>query len=256
MPMRILVLGGTTEGRQLADRLAERPEFETTLSLAGRTERPIPQPVPSRRGGFGGVQGLAQWIETHGIQAVVDATHPFAEQISANAAAACAITGAPLCILTRAPWARTVDDRWIEVPDMPSAVRALGDAPKRVFLTVGRLSLPDFEAAPQHHYLVRTVDPPQPPPALPHFTLILDRGPFNAAVETELMRARQIQILVTKNSGGAATYAKIKAARSLGLPVVMVQPPAEATSAPRFHDPAEVLSWLEDHFKAAILRGV
>jgi precorrin-6A/cobalt-precorrin-6A reductase len=256
MPMRILVLGGTTEGRQLAERLAERPEFETTLSLAGRTERPVPQPIPYRRGGFGGVAGLAQWIEKHGIQAVVDATHPFAERITANAAAACAMTGVPLCVLTRAPWQKIDGDQWIEVPDMTRAVMALGDAPRRVFLTVGRLSLPDFEAAPQHHYLARTVDPPEPPPALPHLKLILDRGPFDAAAEIDLMRAHKIQILVTKNSGGAATYGKIEAARALQLPVVVVQAPAEASGVPRFQNLADVVSWLEDHLRAAVLRGV
>lgn len=256
MSMRVLVLGGTTEGRQVAERLAERPEFEATLSLAGRTERPIPQPIPYRRGGFGGVQGLAQWIETHAIQAVVDATHPFADQISANAVAACAQTGVPLCVLTRAPWERTAGDNWIEVPDMASAARALGEIPKRVFLTVGRLSLPDFEAVPQHHYMVRTVDPPQPPPGLPHFILILDRGPFDATAETDLMRAHQIQILVTKNSGGAATYGKIEAARLLRVPVVMVHPPAVTTAVPRFHNPDEVLCWLEDHRRVADFRGV
>jgi precorrin-6A/cobalt-precorrin-6A reductase len=254
--MRILVLGGTTEGRQLAERLAERPEFEATLSLAGRTERPISQPISYRRGGFGGIQGLAQWIETHRVQVVVDATHPFAAQISANAVAACAQTGVPLCVLTRAPWQKAPGDNWIEVSDMASAVRALGDAPKRVFLTVGRLSLPEFEAAPQHQYLIRSVDPPQPPPALPQSKLILDRGPFDTAAEIDLMRSHDIQIVVTKNSGGAATYGKIEASRALGLPVVIVQPPAGATGVPRFEDPAKVLSWLEDHLRAADLRGV
>jgi precorrin-6A/cobalt-precorrin-6A reductase len=236
--------------------MAERPEFETTLSLAGRTEQPMPQPIPYRRGGFGGVAGLAQWIEAHGVQAVVDATHPFAERISANAAAACAMTGVPLCVLTRAPWQNTAGDQWIEVLDMASAVKALGDEPRRVFLTVGRLALPEFEAAPQHHYLARTVDPPEPPLALPHLTLILDRGPFDAVAETELMRVHKIQILVTKNSGGAATYGKIEAARSLGMPVVMVQTPDAAKHVPRFQDPADVLLWLENHLGAAALRGV
>ncbi|MCI0431703.1 MAG: cobalt-precorrin-6A reductase [Rhodospirillales bacterium] len=254
--MRILVLGGTTEARRLAERLAERSEFEATLSLAGRTEQPMPQPIPYRSGGFGGIAGLAQWIETHGIQAVVDATHPFAERIAANAAAACALARVPLCVLTRAPWRRSAGDNWIEAADMASAVRALGDAPRRVFLTVGRLSLPSFEAAPQHEYLVRTVDPPDPPSALPHLTLILDRGPFDAAAETELMRAHEIQILVTKNSGGAATYGKIEAARSLGLPVVMVRAPDGTTGVPRFQDPDDVLAWLDDHRRAAALRGV
>ncbi len=240
----------------MAERLAERPEFEATLSLAGRTGQPMAQPIACRIGGFGGVAGLAQWIETHGVRAVVDATHPFAERIAANAAAACALAGVPLCVLTRTPWRRGEGDNWIEVPDMAGAVGALGDAPRRVFLTVGRLSLPDFEAAPQHKYLVRTVDPPDPPPALPHLTLILDRGPFDAAAEAELMRAHKIQILVTKNSGGSATYGKIEAARALELPVVMVRTPGGTAEAPRFEDPGEVLSWLDDHRMAAALRGV
>jgi len=249
--MRILILGGTTEARRLAEAVAKRSGFDATLSLAGRTDRPLPLPLPVRTGGFGGAEGLAAHLREMGTDAVVDATHPFAERISANAAAACAAAGVPLCRIARPAWAPGPGDRWTEVADMAEAVRALGDAPRRVFLTVGRLSLPAFEAAPQHAYLVRTVDPPDPPPALPRLEVVTAVGPFGLEAERALLRDRGIEVLVTKNSGGTATRAKLDAARELGVPVVMVRmpdPPAGVTVAETWE---EALGWLEAHALAS-----
>ena len=145
--------------------------------------------------------------------------------------AACHATGTPILALRRPPWAPREGDRWTEVADADAAVVALGPAPRRVFLTVGRLELPAFLVAPQHHYVVRSVDPPEAMP--PDASLILARGPFEEADELALMEAERIEVLVSKNSGGAATYGKIAAARRLGLPVILLRPPAARRAALR-----------------------
>lgn len=244
--MRILVLGGTTEASRLARALAERSDIEATLSLAGRTLDPAAQPIPTRIGGFGGIAGQAAYLRDHGIEAVVDATHPFAEQISRHAAEAARLTGTPIVALVRPAWGRAAGDRWIEVGDLDAAARALGEAPRRVLLTTGRLGLDHFTAAPQHHYLVRTIDHPGDLPGLPHHELLLDRGPFDLGAERELMRRERIEVVVTKNSGGVATYPKIVAARELGLPVVIVQPPVRP-EVPQVNDVAAVFAFLAAH---------
>jgi precorrin-6A/cobalt-precorrin-6A reductase len=250
--MKVLVLGGTGEGRALADRLAGRPDFEATVSLAGRTAHPAPLPLPTRIGGFGGPEGLARHLSDAGIDALVDATHPFAERISANAVAAATLTGVPLVVLARPPWTRGPGDRWTEVADLAAAAAALGPVPRRVLLTVGRLGLAAFAAAPQHDYLVRTIDDPGDA-GLPRARVILERPPFDAAAEAALMRREGIEVVVTKNSGGPATYGKIEAARALALRVVLVRPPARA-DVPTLHDPDAVIDWLVAH--AGARRGV
>lgn len=148
--MRVLILGGTSEARTLAARVAELPDIGAVLSLAGWTREPQAQPIAMRIGGFGGIDGLCTYLKREGIERVIDATHPFAEQMSRHAAAACARLGIPLLTLTREPWQRQIGDKWSEVADLDSAVRALGDAPRRVFLTIGRLGLAAFARAPQH----------------------------------------------------------------------------------------------------------
>jgi precorrin-6A/cobalt-precorrin-6A reductase len=258
--LRVLILGGTTEASALARLVADQPAIAATLSFAGRTENPVPPPIPYRIGGFGGAEGLARHLRAARIAAVVDATHPYAVRISANAVAACAAVGVPLAVLTRAPWDPVAGDRWTVVDDAPAAARALGPAPRRVFLTLGRLELDAFAAAPQHHYLVRTVDAPDPPPALPRMTQIQARGPFDEAGERDLLLRERIDVLVTKNSGGSATYAKIAAARAMGLPVVLIRRPTANPSAnaggTMLHDPAAALAWLMAHHSATTLRGV
>jgi precorrin-6A/cobalt-precorrin-6A reductase len=228
----VLILGGTGEARALAERLAARPGFRVTLSLAGRTAAPAAAPCALRVGGFGGPDGLAAWLAAERIGALVDATHPFARRISANARAAARAAGVPLVALARRPWAAVAGDRWTRVPDMPAAAGALGEiTPARVFLAIGRQEVAAFRAAPRHRYLVRSVEPPDPADLPPRAETILARGPFTEAEERALLAARGIEVVVAKNSGGEATYGKIAAARALGLPVVMVdRPPSEGVS--------------------------
>jgi precorrin-6A/cobalt-precorrin-6A reductase len=241
--MRILILGGTAEARRLAGQLAGRPDLNITLSLAGRTATPMAQPVPVRIGGFGGAEGLAKYLSTERINALIDATHPYAAIISANAARAAAVASIPMLALRRPPWTPVAGDRWTNVADMPEAARMLGQAPRRVLLTLGRKELAPFELAPQHHYLVRSVDPVDPPLAVPHASYVTARGPFSEADDRLLLAAHGIEIVVAKNSGGTATYGKIAAARTLGLPVVMLRRP-ELPAAPSVGTVADVVAWI------------
>ncbi len=225
--LNVLLLGGTAEASALARRIAEDGRFDGTLSLAGVTRSPKASPLRTRTGGFGGADGLAAWLRQHDVGALIDATHPFAATMSANAAAAAAAASVPAIALLRPAWQEQPGDRWIRVPDMESAAAALGPASRTVFLTVGRKDLAPFRGAPQHRYVVRSVDPP-PPDLLPEgATFIAARGPFALADEERLLGEYRIETLVTKNSGGTATAAKLAAARGLGLPVVMIdRPPA------------------------------
>jgi precorrin-6A/cobalt-precorrin-6A reductase len=222
---KILILGGTSEARQLAGRLAGRPGLTVTLSLAGRTAAPLAQPVAVRIGGFGGAEGLAAYLQAERIDCLIDATHPYAARISANAAAAAATTGVPLLALRRPPWTKIPGDRWTEVADAEAAVAALGAAPCRVFLALGRQEIAAFAAAPQHHYLVRSVDPVDPPLNVPHAEYVLGRGPFSEDDDRDLLLRHGIEWLVAKNSGGSATYGKIAAAHALALPVILLRRP-------------------------------
>ncbi len=242
--VKVLILGGTTEATALAKRLAGHPGIDARVSLAGRTKNPVLPPLPTRIGGFGGVEGLAGYLRDEGIGAVIDATHPFADRISANAAAACAQVGVPLRVLTRPAWVAGSGDRWIGVPDMDAAALALRDLGDTVFLTIGRQEVAAFEAMPDKCYLIRAVDPPEPMPALPRMSLILDRGPFTVEGELALMRGQGVEVVVAKNSGGRATDAKLEAARALGLPVVMVERPA-GNGVAELHGVAEAVGWLE-----------
>jgi precorrin-6A/cobalt-precorrin-6A reductase len=242
--MRLLILGGTTESSALARRIADRHDLQPVLSLAGRTRNPAPPPIPFRAGGFGGISGLESYLRQHAIDAVIDATHPFAAQMSGNAGAACRNLRIPIACFTRPPWRRHPADRWTEVPDIPTAVQTIGHRPRRAFLTVGGVHLAEFQTAPHHWYLVRTIDPPDAIP--PSHRLILARFPFSETDEIALMRAEKIDTLVTKNSGGAATEAKIAAARALNIEVIMIQrPPPE--DHPTFHRLDDILAWIEAH---------
>jgi precorrin-6A/cobalt-precorrin-6A reductase len=245
--MRILVLGGTTEASALAARLVGLSGFSPLLSLAGRTRDPRPLPIATRIGGFGGVEGLARFLRDEQIEAVVDATHPFAAVMSRNAAEACAEAGVPLLALRRPPWTQQEGDRWIGVPSMEAAVSALGEASRRVFLTIGRLELSHFAAAPQHTYLVRTIEPVGDALPVPNVIAIRDRAPFDEAAERALMERERVDVLVTKNSGGAATYPKIAAARALGLPVIVVARPAKPEGIEEVTTADAALDWLERH---------
>jgi precorrin-6A/cobalt-precorrin-6A reductase len=244
--MRILILGGTTEASGLAAALAGQGRFQPLLSLAGRTSDPKPLPIPTRVGGFGGAEGLARFLRDERIEALIDATHPFAAVMSHNAARAADATGVPLLALRRPPWTPRAGDRWREVTGMGEAVRAIGEAPRRVFLTVGRLELRPFAAAPQHAYVVRTIEPIDDALPVPNVIAIRDRAPFDEAAERALMAHEGIEVLVTKNSGGAATYPKIAAARALGIPVVLVARPEKPAGVEEVAGVAEALAWLEE----------
>ncbi|MGB1207740.1 MAG: cobalt-precorrin-6A reductase [Paracoccaceae bacterium] len=253
----LLILGGTTEASGLAravpDIVAGQP-LRVTLSYAGRVAHPAAQPVPLRVGGFGGSSGLADWLRANSVTHIVDATHPFAAQMSRNAITAAKDTQTPLMALTRAPWQAQPGDRWTHVADMDGAVAALNTPAQRVFLAVGRLHLDRFAAQPQHHYMLRVVDAPDGPLPLPHATPIIARGPFRRADDLALMRAHDIDLVVAKNAGGTGARAKIDAARDLGLPVIMIDRPhiphrAMATQVD------QVLGWL-DHGAADPLSDV
>ncbi len=233
----------------LATALAERGE-RAVLSYAGRTEAPRAQAIPTRIGGFGGVQGLADHLRRGGVTHLVDATHPFAARISANAIAAADLAGVKLLALTRPAWEACPGDHWIRVADTKGAVAALGMDPIRVFLALGRQTIGDFAEAPQHFYLLRFVDAAMPP-ALPRHHLVVDRGPFSLAGELALLREHRIEVIVAKNAGGAGARAKLDAARELGLPVVMIDRPF-IPDRPQVGRVAQVLDWL-DH---GVVRGV
>jgi len=224
-PRRVLVLGGTGEARALAQCIAAEPRLSGIVSLAGRVSAPLAQAIETRIGGFGGAAGLERWLRDNAVDRVLDATHPFAAQMSANARIACAAVGVPLAALTRPAWEPEPGDRWTRVADAAAAAGALGEAPLRVFLTIGRQGVAAFRAAPHHDYLLRVIEPPAQEYLPPRCTVFSDRGPFDTASEIALMRAQSIDVVVTKNSGGNQTYAKIAAARALGLEVVVIDPP-------------------------------
>jgi len=244
----VLVLGGTAEGRELATALAVAGRAVIS-SLAGRVADPRLPAGEVRSGGFGGVHGLAAFIAERQVSAVVDATHPFAARITGNAVAACDVTGTPLLMLRRPAWTPSPEDDWTTVPDLAAAAGAVArrDRETAVLLTVGRQGLEAFAGAPQRFWL-RAVDPPTGPrPA--RCELILARGPFSVDGELELLQRLAIDLLVTKNSGGPMTSAKLTAARRLGLPVLMVDRPALPASAGgrRFDvvpDVPAALAWL------------
>lgn len=217
---RVLILGGTSEARALAADLVDAPDVGVVSSLAGRVANPRLPSGDVRVGGFGGVDGLTEWLRGNGIDAVVDATHPFATRITANAAAATRRLGVPLLVLRRPEWTPGPGDRWRIVPDLAAAAAALAELGSRVFLTIGRQGVDAFVGV-DGWFLIRAIDPPEG--AVPACAeILLARGPFTVADEIALMRERGIEVVVTKNSGGALTSAKLDAARELGLPVVMV----------------------------------
>lgn len=181
--------------------------------------------MPIRIGGFGGAAGLVRYMVESGTTHLVDATHPFAATISANAVAAAEASGIPLIALTRKPWQPAPEDRWHPVPDLAAAVADLAGPPRRVMLALGRMHVEAFAAHPQHHYLLRFVDVPDRPPGLPDHHLVVDRGPFTPEGDRDLLRNHRIDLVVCKNAGGAGASAKLTAARELGIAVTMIDRP-------------------------------
>ncbi len=218
---------------------------DAVYSYAGRTETPVAQPLPVRVGGFGGVPGLVDLLLTRRFTHIIDATHPFAAQMSRNAVEASRITGVPLIALEREPWQAGPGDRWTHVPDIAGAVAALGEAPRRVFLAIGRQTLDPFAAAPQHHYLLRLVDPPTEPLPLPRAAAVIARGPFTVEGDRGLLERHRIEAIVAKNAGGAGAEAKLIAARELGVPVILIDRPMVSDRRVA-RTVVDVLAWLND----------
>lgn len=253
--MRVLILGGTTQASQLAQQLGSHEGYETVFSLAGVTKNPVLPTVSVRIGGFGGMNGLRDFLRVENIEAVVDATHPFAAQMSRHAAMACALTGVPLLRIDRPAWTEVVGDQWTHVSGIDEAAAALGDAPQIVFLTTGRKDIGPFQHASQHHYILRSIDAPAPSSLPRQVTLLLARPPFTVAREMALMKDHAVTVLVTKNAGAEATSAKLVAARRLGLPVIMigrpVLPAVETVSTIE-----DALGWLHERRHAGTDRDV
>ena len=225
--LRVLVLGGTLDASRLAQALAQAG-VDGIFSYAGRTHAPIAQPMPTRVGGFGGVAGLQAFVQAERITHVVDATHPFAAQMSSNAVQACASAGVPLLALERPAWQAQSGDVWQQVPDIDAAVHALPGEPARVFLAIGRQHVAPFLACAQHWYLLRLVDPVlnsvlDLPAERGH--VVLDRGPFTLEGDRALLQLHGITHVVSKNSGGAGAQAKLTAARERSLPVLLIDRP-------------------------------
>jgi precorrin-6A/cobalt-precorrin-6A reductase len=238
----VLILGGTAEARELASRLAARPDLRVISSLAGRTADPALPAGEVRIGGFNGADGLAGWLRAEQVAAVIDATHPFAQTISAHAALACARSRLPLLRLLRPPWTARPGDDWREVSSLRAAAELLPSAGRRAFLTTGKQGLAAFAAMDQMWFLIRCASPPAGPlPAARH--VIVTREPGDAGVERALMTQYRIDVLVTKNSGGPLTAGKLQAARELGLPVVMIRRPLPP-DGPACSSPGDAASWL------------
>lgn len=238
----VLILGGTTEARLLAQALAPArdPAYRVTTSLAGRVASPVLPPGEVRIGGFGGAEGLADWITAHGVTRLVDATHPFAERMSFNAAGARDRTGVPLLALRRPGWTPGPGDTWTFADSLAEAAGALPSLGTRAFLTTGRTGLPAFAHLTGTWFLVRSVDPPAGPRP-PHLDVLLDRGPFTLEGERELLSRHRIDVVVTKDSGGSATAPKLAAAREAGLPVLVVRRPPVPAGVPEAGSVAEAL---------------
>ncbi|MEZ5702601.1 MAG: cobalt-precorrin-6A reductase [Burkholderiaceae bacterium] len=253
---RILLLGGTTEASGLAQALGACGA-DAVFSYAGRTEAPLAQPLPTRVGGFGGVEGLTAYLQGEGITHVVDATHPFAAQMSHHAVQACQATGIPLLALERPPWQAEAGDQWVSVSDMAAAVAALADLveqPARVFLAIGRQQVQPFLDQTRHWYLLRLVDPGFEMPEA-RGTVVLDRGPFTVKNDLALMAQHGITHVVAKNAGGQGAQAKLTAARQRGCPVVLIERPP-IPPRPTVATVAQAMQWLGLPHAVATERGV
>jgi precorrin-6A/cobalt-precorrin-6A reductase len=247
----LLILGGTTEGYKLAEAASTLPGLRVISSLAGRVGSPRLPVGEVRIGGFGGVAGLAAYLRQEKIDAVIDATHPFASRMGWNASDACAETGTALLRLERPAWRPVDGDRWLMAEDWPTAAAALRDAEpvaRRVFLAIGRQELAHFTGLDDIWFLIRAVEAPDPSVTFAQSELLLARGPFREADDLALLRAHRIDTIVCKNSGGDATDGKLAAARKLGIKVVMLERPRrpDAACAP---DVAQAIGWVKSHIQ-------
>jgi precorrin-6A/cobalt-precorrin-6A reductase len=243
---RVLILGGTGDAARLAARAAVLTGVEVITSMAGRVRQPATPAGRMRIGGFGGARGLIDYVRDQHIDLLIDATHPFATHISHHAAIAAQACGLPHLMLVRPPWESGAGDRWIAVESIATAVAVLPRVARRVFLTIGRQELAAFAALQNLWFLMRMIDPPLPETPVPPGLLLLERGPFTLDDERQLLTTHAIEAIISKNSGGDATYAKLIAARELGLPVVMIQrPPMPAGE--QVANVEQALVWVENH---------
>jgi len=241
--MRVLLLGGTTEASRLAQVL-KAAAIDAVFSYAGRTASPVSQPLPTRIGGFGGISGLLGYLKAERITHVVDATHPFAAAMSTHAFAACRTASVPLIRFERPAWRAVPDDNWRSFAAIEDIPGALPETPARVFLAIGKQHIDLFATAPQHHYLLRLVDPPQAALPLPNTQVVIARGPFDLSGDLALMRHHAITHVVAKNSGGSGARAKLDAARALGVHVLMAERPT--LPGDTIADSAkDVMTWLD-----------
>ncbi|MGC1393456.1 MAG: cobalt-precorrin-6A reductase [Coleofasciculaceae cyanobacterium] len=238
---RLLILGGTGEANQLAAKAAKIDKIEVITSLAGRTQKPVSPVGTVRVGGFGGKSGLIEYLQGQKIDLLIDATHPFAAQISFNAAAATAKLRLPHLMLVRPVWQQVAGDNWLEVASNEAAAKILHSA-QRIFLTIGRQELAAFAHLKSQWFLMRMIDPPTAG-LVPQGKLLLEKGPFSLEHERQLLKEYQIDVIVSKNSGGDATVAKIIAARELKIPLVMVQRPA-TPNVEQVSDLDAAINWL------------
>ncbi|MGE3366415.1 MAG: cobalt-precorrin-6A reductase [Rhizobiaceae bacterium] len=223
---KILLLGGTTEAREIAEVLASCAESEALMSLAGRTSFPAAFPTPVRIGGFGGAEGLASFLRENAFDLLINATHPYADQMWRNAIEAAKLADVPLVAFHRPAWTPVAGDKWTEVDGVAGAIAMLGRRKARnVFLPLGHKELVKFEAVPRHRYLIRAIESFDPPLNLPKASYLKARPPFDKASERELLKSQQIDVMIVKNSGGSASYPKIVAARELGIEVIVIDRP-------------------------------
>jgi precorrin-6A/cobalt-precorrin-6A reductase len=241
---RVLILGGTSDAAQLAAQAVAMPGVEVITSMAGRVRHPVAPAGRLRIGGFGGAAGLIEYVREQHIDLLIDATHPFAAQMSHHAATAAQACGLRHLMLVRPPWAPMSGDRWLAVESIAAAVAALPGVARRVLLTIGRQELAAFAPLQGLWFLMRMIDPPVPDTPVPPGTLVLERGPFTLEDERQLLQTYAIEAMVSKNSGGDATYAKIIAARELGLPVVMIQRPS-MPAGEQVADVEHAVAWLK-----------
>ncbi|MCL1474643.1 cobalt-precorrin-6A reductase [Argonema antarcticum] len=249
---RVLILGGTGEAAAIAAKIEEIPGVDAIASFAGRTQQPVTlrnpvslrNRVSIRTGGFGGAAGLADYLREERIDFLIDATHPFAAQISFNAAKAADESNIPRLMLVRPAWEKVPGDNWIEVESNQAAANVLPGLAERIFLTIGRQELSIYTHLKDIWFLMRMIDPPAPDVPVPPGKLLLERGPFSLESERSLLQEYKIGAIVSKNSGGDATYPKMIAARELGIPVVMVQRPS-VPEGEKVADFKSVVEWLE-----------
>ena len=250
--VRLLILGGTSDARELAEQALQLPDLQVISSLAGRTQTPAHIAGAIRRGGFGGQQGLVDYLTEQAIDLVIDVTHPFAQDISHHAYTACQQCAIPYTCLCRPPWQAQSGDQWQQVASITAAANTLPAGADRVFLATGYKQLTAFSHCYEYHFIVRLIEAPQILP-LYNYHLLLARGPFNQQDEIELFQRHRIDLVISKNSGGEASYGKIAAARQLGLPVIMIQRPQQAFSqAETLPSVAATMAWLQQQLTSSV----